>query len=69
MYQLFFLCNYAEIFGAVSVRFYIEFNRGSHDLPPALTSAQKTEPEGPGGKNLHKLVVLQATVEFQVQIV
>ena len=51
----------------VSVRFYIEVNCGSYDRPPPLASEQQTEPEGPGGKNLHKLEVLQATMEFQVQ--
>ena len=51
----------------MSVRFYIEVKRESYVLPPALTSRQQTEPEGPGCKNLHKFQVLQATVELQVQ--
>ena len=51
----------------LSIRFYIEVKRGSYVLPPALTSRQQTEPEGPGGKKLHKLQVLQVTVELQVQ--
>ena len=54
-------------FETVSIHFYIEVKSGSYVLPPALTSRQQTEPEGPGGKKLHKLQVLQVTVELQVQ--